>query len=309
VYRKGAPSAASGNTLLWVDAAGKKEPLRSKAAVYEGVHLSADGKRVAMAVTDGSNTDVWVYEPQRDAMQRLTFGGAPYIDSLWSPDGKYVFIGSVGGGMFWARSDGAGQPHALLPNKGLQVPWSVTADGKRLAYFDISGPPQLWTVPLEEENGQIKAGKPEQFLKSQFADQAPAFSPDGKWIAYESNATGTNEIYVRPFPPPSSGQSGQWQISNSGGQAPMWTAHDLLYQSGDQIMAASYTVNGDSFKADKPRVWLAKAGGQAFGLSPDGKRVAVMAPVDTPEAPKADHEVVFLQNFFDELRRRVPVGK
>ena len=76
-----------------------------------------------------------------------------------------------------------------------------------------------------------------------------------------------------------------------------------------QIMAASYTVNGDSFKADKPRVWLAKAGGQAFGLSPDGKRVAVMAPVDTPEAPKADHEVVFLQNFFDELRRRVPVGK
>ena len=75
-------------------------------------------------------------------------------------------------------------------------------------------------------------------------------------------------------------------------------------------MAASYTVKGDSFLADKPRVWLAKLGGAtAFGLAPDGKRVAVMAPVDTSEAPKADHEVVFLFNFFDYLRQRVPLPK
>jgi len=309
VYRKGSPGAASGSALTWVDATGKKDPLRSKTGVFAGTpHLSADGKRVAMALTEGSNTDVWVYEQQRDAMQRLTFGGVPYLNPAWSPDGKYVFIGSVGG-LFWARSDGAGQPQALLPNKGFQIPWSVTADGKRLAYFEIAGAPQLWTVPLEEDNGQIKAGKPEQFLKSQFQDATPAFSPDGKWIAYQSNATGTNEIYVRPFPPPSSGQSGQWQISNSGGQGPMWTAHELLYQAGDQILAASYTVNGDSFRSEKPRVWLAKVDGQAFGLSPDGKRVAVMAPVETPEATKADHEVVFLQNFFDELRRRAPMTK
>jgi len=91
----------------------------------------------------------------------------------------------------------------------------------------------------------------------------------------------------------------------------MWGPnHELLYQSGDQIMAVSYTVVGDSFKTEKPRVWGARLGGAtAFGLSPDGKKVAVTMPVETPEAPKADHEVVFLQNFFDELRRRVPVGK
>ena len=92
----------------------------------------------------------------------------------------------------------------------------------------------------------------------------------------------------------------------------MWshTSHDLLYQSGDQIMAASYTVKGDTFVADKPRVWLAKLGGAtAFGLAPDGKRVAVTAPVETSEAPKADHEVVFLFNFFDYLRQRVPLPK
>ena len=85
---------------------------------------------------------------------------------------------------------------------------------------------------------------------------------------------------------------------------------NLLYQSGDQIMAVSYAVNGDSFVADKPRVWLAKLGGAtAFGLAPDGKRVAVTDAGGHSGSPKADHEVVFLFNFFDELRRRVPLPK
>jgi hypothetical protein len=78
-------------------------------------------------------------------------------------------------------------------------------------------------------------------------------------------------------------------------------------------MAASYTVKGDTFVPEKPRVWIAKLGGSSVGtqwdLDPDGKRVAVLTPVDSPETPKHDHEVVFLENFFDELRRRVPVGK
>jgi WD40-like Beta Propeller Repeat len=177
-----------------------------------------------------------------------------------------------------------------------------------LAYFEV--PPQIWTVPLEETNGQMKAGKPEQFHKSEFLEQDPVFSPDGRWLAYSSNATGAPEVYVRAFPPPASGQGGQTPISNSGGQGPMWTSNDLLSQSGDQIMAVSYTVQGDTFVADKPRAWPAKLGGaRAFGLAPDGKRVAVMTPAETSEAPKADHEVVFLENFFDELRRRVPLGK
>jgi dipeptidyl aminopeptidase/acylaminoacyl peptidase len=162
-------------------------------------------------------------------------------------------------------------------------------------------------VPLEEANGQMQAGKPEQFLKSQFADLDPEFSPDGKWLAYVSNATGSNEVYVRAFPD----AGGQWQISNNGGTQAVWSrnGHDLLYQSGDQIMAVSYTLKGDSFVPDKPRVWLAKLGGNEWDLAPDGKRVAVVMPVGTPEAPKQDHEVVFLENFFDYLRRRVPFSK
>jgi hypothetical protein len=125
-----------------------------------------------------------------------------------------------------------------------------------------------------------------------------------------------NEVYVRAFPPPSSGPGGKWQISNTGGTEPRWsqTVHELLYRSGDQIMAASYTVKGDTLVAEKPRVWIAKLGATTgspgpWDLAPDGKRVAVVTPVESAEAPQQEHEVVFLQNFFDELRRRMPLGQ
>ena len=119
---------------------------------------------------------------------------------------------------------------------------------------------------------------------------------------------------MRPFPPPASGQGGKWQVSNSGGLDPVWsrTGHELFYSAGDQgdqIMVASYTVKGDVFEADKPRVWADKAGGTWFDLAPDGKRVAVLTRVAAPEGPRQEHEVVFLENFADELRRKVPLGK
>ena len=79
-----------------------------------------------------------------------------------------------------------------------------------------------------------------------------------------------------------------------------------MYQSGDQIMAASYRANGDTVVPDKPRVWIAKSGGIGRDLSPDGKRVVALTPLESAGAPARGHEVVFLLNFFDELRRRVP---
>jgi hypothetical protein len=156
--------------------------------------------------------------------------------------------------------------------------------------------------------------KPEQLLKSQFDDDGAAFSRDGHWLAYHSNESGKVEVYVRAFPLQASGQGGKWQISNSGGFNPMWSRNgrELIYQTGaqsDQFMAVSYSTNGDSFVAAKPRVWIEKLPGTDWVLAPDGKRVAVLTPVESTEAPKPDHEVTFLFNFFDELRRRVPLGR
>ena len=94
-------------------------------------------------------------------------------------------------------------------------------------------------MPLEDPGGQLKAGTPEPFLKSTFSDQAPSFSPDGRWPAYQSSESGRNEVYVRAFPPPSAsssgaaGQGGKWQVSNNGGSNPHWsrTGHALVYRS------------------------------------------------------------------------------
>ena len=265
---------------------------------------------------------MWVYDMRRDAMTRLTFGGASYRAPTWTPDGMHVVFSSVGNGIFQARADGARQPQPLTQNKTIQYPRSFAADGKRLAYYENLGGPggggQLWTVPLSDEGGQLKAGRAESFLTSSSFDRFPSFSPDGRWIAYESSESGTTEVYVRAFPPAASGLGGRWQISTNGGTTPRWSpsGHDLLYQSGDQILAASYTVKGDTFVADKPRVWIAKLGaaptglvGSTWDLARDGKRVVVVTPVESADAPKQEHEVVFVQNFFDELRRRVPLGK
>ena len=173
--------------------------------------------------------------------------------------------------------------------------------------YNAGNPFQIWIVPLENTAGQLKAGTPEPFFKDAFSNDLPAFSPDGKWLAYVSNSSGSYEVYVRAFPDNGS----LWKISNNGGGYPIWSrnGHDLLYQSGDQEMAVSYSVNGNTFAQEKPRVWLAKVGGRVTDLSLDGKRLVVVTPVGSTGAPKVEHEVVLLQNFSDELRRRVPSEK
>ena len=316
VYRRGSGSSSFLMTMQWVDPAGKREPLRAKPGFYADPNVSPDGRRVVLLLlTEGGTRDVWAYDQQRDVMTRLTFGGGPYGNPVWSPDGQYIVIGSFSGGISWTRADGASQPQALTRlerQAGAPLaPSSITLDGTWLAFSEGIAPRQIWTVALENQGGQWKAGKRERFLENIFDEANPAFSPDGRWLAYQSTESGRPEVYVRTFPPPTSGQGGKWQISNNGGVAPRWSrnGHELVYQSGDQILTASYSAKGDSFVAEKPRVWIAKLGGTDWDLAPDGKRVLVLTQVETTEAPKQEHEVVFLQNFFDELRRRVPAGK
>jgi serine/threonine-protein kinase len=247
-------------------------------------------------------------------MTRLTFGGTYYYRPIWSPDGRYIVFGSFESGMLWTRADGAGQPQPFTLSKNGQIPQSFSPDGKRLAYTELSGSTgrgQIWTVPVEESGGQLRAGKPEQFLKTQFNDCCAMFSPDGKWLAYESDESGKPEVYVRTFLLGAAGQGGKWPISNSGGGEPLWSrkGRELVYLAGEQLMAVSYSVNGDSFVPEKPRVWIEKLGGTSFDLASDGKRVAVLTPTASTQGSKADHEVTFLFNFMDELRRRVPLAK
>jgi serine/threonine protein kinase len=301
IYLKGhGPAGQSMSVLQWLDSGGKKQPLVPKPGVYFTPSFSPDGKKLALSIREGSSRDIQVYDLQRETWTKLTFGDGDYGRPIWSPDGNYIVFGSTKG-MFWTRADG-GQPQQLTSSTEAQYPTSFSPNGKQLAFYEQgAAPPQIWTVPLEDQAGQLKARKPEPFLKSQFSDGLAMFSPDGRWLAYQSNKSGQYEVYVQ-------GQGRTETVSNGGGQNPVWSrnGHELLYQAGDQMMAVSYAVNGDKLVLDKPRVWAAKLGGTQWDLAPDGKPVAVVTPLDAPEAPKQDHEVVFLQNFFDYLRQHVP---
>ena len=134
IYRSG---GAGGGlvTVAWLDGAGKAQPLLAKPGTYGRPSMSPDGQRLALEVTDGSGTDIWVYDWQRDTMTRLTFTGTA-SDSAWSPDGRYIAFRAAGEGMSVTRSDGAGKPQPLTQSKNNQVPWSFTPNGKRLAFFE-----------------------------------------------------------------------------------------------------------------------------------------------------------------------------
>ena len=155
-----------------------------------------------------------------------------------------------------------------------------------------------------------KPGKPVVFLNSPFSEARAAFSPDGRWLAYDSDESGRFEVYVRPFP----GPGGKWQISTAGGSLPTWSRGrgEIIYlaEGGRIIMAAPYTLEGASFRAEKPRVWSPglvplRGSGRTFDLHPDGERVAVLKASGDEAGDAWDH-VILIQNFFDELRRIAP---
>ncbi len=233
---------------------------------------------------------------------------------MWTPDGRYILYQSAEGISF-ARSDGSSRSEPLLQSKEFEFPTAFTPDGKTLAFYQ-SGPQgwELWTVPVEREGEKLKAGKPEMFLSTIFGNRGARFSADGRWLAYSANESGSSQIYVRAFPD----KGGHWQISSNGGTSPIFSRNgkDLFFfdPSNERIMVVSYSVKGDTFVAEKPRVWsekgvalaLSGAVGAQYDVAPDGKRIAIATDAGSSTQQAAGH-VIFLENFVDELQRKVPL--
>ena len=301
--------------LSWVARGGQLEPLITEPGRYYTPRVSPDGRKLALSIAKGTEQNIWIYDLRRATMSRLTFGRGPDTFPVWFPDGVHVAYRSATesaiGSIYVARADGSGTPQQLVDSVATPRPYSISQDGSLIFYDQALSLENwdIWVAPLEMRGaGGPQAGEPKPFLQTQFSESFPAVSPDGRWVAYVSNESGRDQIYVRPYP----GPGGKWLVS--GGNYPVWSPNgrELFYSVGRRIMAVSYSADGDSFRAEKPRVWaeapsILNAPWPKMDATPDGKRFAVQTEVEGQTVERDQRHVTMLLNFFDELRLRAPV--
>jgi Tol biopolymer transport system component len=302
VYASGVAMAGTAK-IFWVEPAGKKQALHDVLGAYVTPRFSPDGKRLAFSAASGSRFDVLVKQIERDTVTRISFVGGIANQVVWTPDGKHIIFQSTGAekpGVYWIRADGGGEAYRILDQDAF--PYSFSPDGKLLAY---SRDAHLFTARIHGDPERPTLDAPEPLPAASGAQLHPAFSPDGHWIAYESNEGGRHDIYVRAYP----GSGGRWQISTEGGSFPLWSnaGRELLYRAPDgRVMTVAYSIQGDTFDAAKPRLWtevtvpiLGNLGG--WDVAPDGKRLAAVLP-GIEESGRLTN-LNFLLNFADELQR------
>lgn len=317
LYVPPAPAAIRNRSIEWMDRSGKTSSLRPAPADWRNLRFGPDGRTVAYDIFDGKQTDVWVNDWSRDRLTRLTTSTTFSMMPVWTPDGRRIVFASQRGekainptfNLYWQRADRTGDVQRLTDSTNLQWPGSWHPSGKFLAFQEQRS--LLFNLMLLPMNGDETLGwrpaTPTVLFGSAFDQRAPAFSPDGRWLAYESNQSGLFEVYVRPL----QGPGGQWQISTGGGLFPTRsrTRRELLYSTFERIMVTPYAMERNAFHAEQPRP-LAEARytsrgleGRRFDLHPDGNRLALAVLRDTEAVAKLDRLMIIL-NFSDELRRR-----
>ena len=292
------------NTLVWVDRKGAEQPLPAPPHTYRSPRVSPDGKRVAVVLDDVGGQG-WIYDIVRDTLTRLTFEAGGTSVLAWTRDGTRLAFNSGGTlNLYWQAADGSGKAERLTTSENQQLPLSWTPDGQTLAYAEL-GPTTSWDAWVL----RLSDRKAQPFLRTSFYEAAPSFSPDGHWLAYVSDESGRFEIYVQPYP----GPGGKYQISTEGGTEPVWNRNgrELFFRSGGKMMAVDITTQ-PGFSAGKARMlfegpYLALATTiPSYDVTPDGKRFLMLKASQETESTGQIHIV---QNWFEELKRRVPATK
>jgi len=298
VYLAGASSATAEKSLVWVDRDGRFEPVTQSRRAFGSPRLSPDDRRVALEIAEGGTaSDVWIHDIGRDALRRATLGGgrAP----LWSSDGRITYAARLDDGWYLLRNkaDGSGEAEKLIANGDRSLfadMWSP--DGKTLLYT-MSIPERGW----DEFQFSTVDSSSRSFVSSPHYDSEGAFSPDGRWVLYSSDESGSLEVYVQALAEPAR----RWQISDPSGHDAVWTSggSEIVYRSGRQIMSVAVRTEPE-FEASTPQVLfegpfeLETAGFRNFDVTKDGKRFVM---IQTDEGPL--DRLVFVVNWVDELRR------
>jgi hypothetical protein len=329
VFTPGVAQQTDFGALSWLDRTGTVTPLKVFPGVWGMPRFAPDGRRLAITrAGDGGNLDIWTYDLERDTLTRITLDSANDMGPVWTPDGRRIVFGSTRGqpnasNLYWQRADGTGEAQRLTTDtEHPQLPSSWHPTRPLLAFHDGNPPGAQRVMLLELEGNEATGWKPKpptEFIAGAYRNVMPMFSPDGRWLAYLSNKSGQFELYVRPFP----GPGDEVQISSGGANDPRWSAarREILYSTigqspFGQIMVAPYAVDGNTFKPEKPRLWSSRSivtpplqmYGHFLDMHPDGQRLAASVAPEVRSSNGQDQPalVVFVLNFFEELRRRLP---
>jgi serine/threonine-protein kinase len=303
-YIPGGGTAYERRTLVWVDRQGREEAIDMPPRAYRSARLSPDGSRVAVMIREPQADDIWIWDLARDALGRLTFGGG--ANPVWAPDGVRIAFGSLEGKVYWQAADGSGAPEPLLADvKRPKNPRAFSPDGTQLLVSEVGAPRDIHLLKLKAGPG------PESLLGTSFNEDNPEVSPDGRWLAYESNESGRPEVYVRPFPDVN---SGRWQISTAGGTRPVWNrrnGRELFYLVvPGTVMAVPILNTTAAFAAGRPEIvvegnYVVDAAARTYDVSPDGRRFLMIKDLEAgSDAPPP--QIILVQNWFEELKKRLP---
>jgi serine/threonine-protein kinase len=305
VYLPGGTAAA--RQLVWLDRTGREETIKAPPRLYTYARLSPDGSRAAFDVRDQEN-DIWIWDFARQTLTRLTFDAAADQHPLWMHDGHRLIFSSLRDKVlapFWQAADGTGSAERLVTDTRALDQASLSPDGKRVVLRATTPDTGKDIVVLSLETKRSL----EPLLHTKFTERNGVMSPDGRWLAYESNESGRPEVYVRPFPQV---DTGRWQISTAGGTRPLWARNgrELFYVApGGMLMSVSIQPGptfsfGNALSVVDVSEYYLPAAGRSFDISPDGRRFLMIKDVEQ----QSGAQINVVLNWFEELQRLVPIN-
>jgi len=305
VYAAGGIDPSPNNTLMWVDQKGMEQPVTALQFPFQAPRLSPDGQKIAYATEERARR-LFVYDLGRGTNSPLTFEGRA-VSVLWSPDGRRLLFGwhkSLMLNLYCQPYDGSSPMERLTTSNFPQWPGSWSPDGKMVAFVERR-PDTGYDISILD----VLSGRVTPFLNSQYNEMFPEFSPDGSWIAYTSDESKRNEVYVRAFPGPGMKKP----VSSEGGVEPLWGRNkQLFYRWGSTMWVVDVRTDG-GFAAAKPRLLFDKPGyvratpTRVYDLSHDGLRFLMVKVEERKPVPVT--EMILVQNWFEELKRLTPAGK
>ena len=301
------PSGGVGEfSLSWMSATGEETPIAAPPGNYGDMRISPDGTRIAVEVSD-ENSDVWIWHLDDGPLTRLTFSDVGDVAPLWTPDGARVVFASSreGGGLFWKAADGTGEVERLLESASQLRPWGWSTDGQLV--FTTQQPEDIGVLSVEGDRTV------QMLLETEFRERSPAVSPDGQWIAYQSDESGRNEIYVQPFP---NVDDGKWQVSTNVGSDPVWSpdGRRLFFNEQPIRMMVAEVQTDPTFSRGTPTEVFPQSGlefgggGRRYDLAPDGERFVVRRSGGAQTTGEETFDrLIVVEHWFEELKRLVPI--